>query len=405
MMFRVLSVSAKSDPTVEAGDVAFISDRKGNSYQTLITSLNYTIGSYMSIACDAETPSRNSSTRYSAVTKSVVKARNEARKEITAYDLAVQQLTNLMVNSFGAFKSEEKLEDGSTIYYMHNKPTRAESQTVWKMTADAFAVSTDGGKTWNAGIDSQGNAVVNVLNAIGINANWINAGEINGISIKTNTGQIGPFRIGKTGLFSDIMEFYENNNYPLIWLTKKGPNGEPWGANNTERANLEPSVVVVRSIDENGKRTDVNLFARKNPDSGRTGEISISKWGNEIIHDATLSTDGIYIDKQESGVRLENVELTPHGLFLQNEDGYYTFITQSGSITFSEDQVSFTGANCQITMSEDGDISISGQKGSIYMTDDTYINSPGDIYLNGFPADLQQMQNDIMAIKAKLNMS
>ena len=46
------------------------------------------------------------------------------------------------------------------------------------MTADAFAVSTDGGQTWNAGIDSQGNAVVSVLNAIGINADWINAGSM-----------------------------------------------------------------------------------------------------------------------------------------------------------------------------------------------------------------------------------
>lgn len=425
MRFRTLSVSAKSDPTIEAGDVAYVSDRKGNSYQTLITSLDFIIRNYMGITCDAETPSKNSSTRYSAVTKSVVKARNEARKEITAYDIAVQQLTNLMVNSFGAFKSEEKLEDGSTIYYMHNKPTRAESQTIWKMTADAFAVSTDGGKTWNAGIDSQGNAVVNVLSAIGINAEWIkvlstftvgNNFSVNsdGIlratnanltgKITANSGKIGPFDISKQGLMSDIMQFYENNDYPLIWLTKKGPNGEDWGENNTERANLEPSVVIVRSKDNNGLETDVSLIARKNPGSGRTGEIIINKWGNGVIHDSTLSTDGIYIDKQENGAQLESIELTPRGLFLLNEDGYYTIITQSGSIIFSEDQASFSGANCQITMSESGDISISGSKGSIYMTDDTYINSPGDIYLNGFTANLQQMQNDIMAIKAKLNM-
>jgi hypothetical protein len=56
---------------------------------------------------------------------------------------------------------------------MHNKPTLAESQTIWKMTADAFAVSTDGGLTWNAGFDSSGNAVLNVLSAIGVNAEWI----------------------------------------------------------------------------------------------------------------------------------------------------------------------------------------------------------------------------------------
>jgi hypothetical protein len=42
----------------------------------------------------------------------------------------------------------------------------------------AFSVSTDGGKTWNAGFDSSGNAVVNVLNAIGVNADWIHGGTL-----------------------------------------------------------------------------------------------------------------------------------------------------------------------------------------------------------------------------------
>lgn len=407
MRFRPFSASVLSNPAIEAGDPAKLSVRARdgfNAYHGYITNLSYKVGSRETVKNSAETPSRNSSTRYSEATKTIIRARQNTRQQLTAYDIAVQQLTNLMVNSFGAFKSEEKLEDGSTIYYMHNKPTRAESQTIWKMTADAFAVSTDGGKTWNAGIDSQGNAVVNVLNAIGINANWINAGEINGISIKTNTGQIGPFRIGKTGLFSDIMEFYENNNYPLIWLTKKGPNGEPWGTSNTERANLEPSVVVVRSIDENGTTTTANLIARKNPDNKRTGEVSISKHGNGANDEAVLSVDGVFITKRESGMPVDNIELTSSGVFAQNENGYYHFITESGSLMFMPDGMSLSGANCQLFMNEDGYIVLSGPRGSIIMDDNTYINSPGDIYLNGFPADLQQIQNDIMAIKAKLNM-
>jgi hypothetical protein len=61
---------------------------------------------------------------------------------------------------------------------MHNKPTLAESKTIWKMTADAFSVSTDEGKTWNAGIDSSGNAVVNVLSAVGVQAEWIEATDL-----------------------------------------------------------------------------------------------------------------------------------------------------------------------------------------------------------------------------------
>lgn len=178
MRFRPLSVETLANPSIEAGDVAYVTDRKQNTYQCFISNRTFTLGGNESITCDAETPSRNNSTRFSEMTKAIVKARSETKKQISAYDIAVQQLTNLMTQSFGVFKSEEVLEDGSVIYYMHDKPERANSSTIWKMTADAFAVSTDGGETWNAGFDSSGNAVVNVLNAIGINADWIRTGVL-----------------------------------------------------------------------------------------------------------------------------------------------------------------------------------------------------------------------------------
>ena len=186
MWFRPFNVTTLADPTLEAGDaVALLKD--GNIYNSYVTHTNYKIGNYQTIECNAETPSANSSTRYRATTKSYVRAREEAQRQLDAYDLAMQQLTNLMANSFGVFKTEEKKADGSVIYYMHNKPTLAASSTIWKMTADAFAVSTDGGKTWNAGFTASGDAVVNVLSAIGINADWINAGSIAADRIKAKS--------------------------------------------------------------------------------------------------------------------------------------------------------------------------------------------------------------------------
>jgi hypothetical protein len=173
MRFRPLSVTARSNPLIEAGDPAYISDRKGNSYICYITNYNFAIRQNMQIACDAATPQANSLDGLSPKIQTIIQARKIVKQEISSYDLAVQQLTNLMAYSFGVYKTEEKQPDGSIIYYMHNKPTLAESQTIWKMTADAFAVSTDGGQTWNAGFDSSGNAILNVLSAIGVNADWI----------------------------------------------------------------------------------------------------------------------------------------------------------------------------------------------------------------------------------------
>lgn len=176
--FRPFEMDHIAYPMAEFGDVCYVVDRKQNTYQSVITDVNFTFFGYTTIKCSADSPMRNSSNYYSKTTEAVVKARLNTKKQLAEYDKAVQMLTSLITQSFGVFKTEEVLEDGSTVFYLHNKPTLAESQTIWKMTADAFAVSTDGGKTWNAGMDSSGNAVVNVLSAIGINFDWASGGTL-----------------------------------------------------------------------------------------------------------------------------------------------------------------------------------------------------------------------------------
>ena len=44
------------------------------------------------------------------------------------------------------------------------------------MASEGFFVSTDGGVSYTSGFDSQGNAVVNVLSAIGITFDWAKGG-------------------------------------------------------------------------------------------------------------------------------------------------------------------------------------------------------------------------------------
>lgn len=195
MKFRPFSASVLSDPTLEPGDAVnlFVD---GNIYFSYLTRTSYTMGNYENVECSVESPISKSCVNYGSSTKMLEAAKKDAAKKISAYDVQMQMLTNLMTNSFGVFKTEEVKEDGSTIYYMHDKPTLKESKTIWKMTADALAVSTDGGKTWNAGIDKDGNAIVNVLSAIGINAEWINAGTLTGRRI--NNGK-GTFSVDEDG--------------------------------------------------------------------------------------------------------------------------------------------------------------------------------------------------------------
>ena len=176
--FRPLSISCQSDPCIEAGDCACVTDRKQRTFFSVISNTTFSVGSMQKIECTAETPTENNYTKYSATTRLLDAADRNTKRNLSNYDIAVKRLTDLMTQSFGLYKTEEVQEDGAIIFYMHNKPEISNSSTIWKMTADAFAVSTDGGKTWNAGMDSQGNAVVTILNAIGVNADWINTGDL-----------------------------------------------------------------------------------------------------------------------------------------------------------------------------------------------------------------------------------
>lgn len=178
MRFRPLDATLLSNPLVESGDVALVTDRKQNTYSCFISNRTFTVGSGTKISCDAENASRNSVDKFSNETKAVVQARKVAQIQLSAYDKQMQMLTQLMSQSLGLFKTEQVQEDGSIIYIMHNKADLNSSNIQWKMTANGMAVSNDYGKTWKAGIDKDGNAIFNIMSAIGINFDWAHGGTL-----------------------------------------------------------------------------------------------------------------------------------------------------------------------------------------------------------------------------------
>nr|DAH79713.1 MAG TPA: hypothetical protein [Bacteriophage sp.] len=178
MRFRPLDATLLSNPLIESGDVALVTDRKQNTYSCFISNRTFTVGSGTKISCDAENASRNSADKFSNETKAIVQARKVAQTQLSVYDKQMQLLTQLMSQSLGLFKTEQVQEDGSIIYIMHNKADLNSSNIQWKMTANGMAVSSDYGKTWNAGIDKDGNAVFNIMSAIGINFDWAHGGTL-----------------------------------------------------------------------------------------------------------------------------------------------------------------------------------------------------------------------------------
>lgn len=178
MRFRPLDATLLSNPLIESGDVALVTDREQNTYSCFISNRTFTVGSGTKISCDAENASRNSADKFSNETKAIVQARKVAQAQLSVYDKQMQLLTQLMSQSLGLFKTEQVQEDGSIIYIMHNKANLNSSNIQWKMTANGMAVSNDYGKTWKAGIDKDGNAIFNIMSAIGINFDWAHGGTL-----------------------------------------------------------------------------------------------------------------------------------------------------------------------------------------------------------------------------------
>lgn len=187
MRFRPFESECPTDVALEAGDSLIIVDRNGKIYTSLLTTTTLKPGSGQKIACNAKSAAKNSSTQYSQATQAFVAARNMVKQEKTEREKALEEFGKRIDSATGVYTTVEPQENGSKIFYLHDKPTLAESQAIWKMTSEAWGVSTDGGQTWNGGMTVDGDTIVRILNAVGVNADWINAGAI---MVKDSDGNI-----------------------------------------------------------------------------------------------------------------------------------------------------------------------------------------------------------------------
>ena len=176
--FRNLQGDLIYNPLLEFGDMAYSFDRNGNKYLTPITDVSSPLNGITTVKTQADDPIRNSSAYMSEATKALVEARQLVRDERTEREKAVERLDSTLKTSGGLYMTMEPQDDGSNIYYAHNKPTLEESDIVWKFTAEAIGISMDGGKTYPYGFNINGELIARLLYAVGINASYINTGAL-----------------------------------------------------------------------------------------------------------------------------------------------------------------------------------------------------------------------------------
>lgn len=178
LQFRPLALKCQSDPSIEPGDIGLVTDSKGRTHRTIFAAVTYTAYAQQELICGAETPTRLSVTRYSEITKTYKDLRRNLFIQKTEFSKALEDLAEQINNSNGLYPITVKQEDGSSILYFCDTPKLEDAKAVTKLSAAGWAMSSDGGKTWNSGALVDGEMIAKLLRAKGISADWINTGAL-----------------------------------------------------------------------------------------------------------------------------------------------------------------------------------------------------------------------------------
>lgn len=185
--FRGFTMDYISYPIAEFMDKIKVTDWKGKSFYSVLTDVNFVFFGYTTLQNSAESPMRNQSNYTSSEQKALIQGKELVEREKTNRENAIKKLNETLKSGSGLYSTEEKQPDGSSIYYLHDKRSLAESRNVIKLTSDAIGFSTDGGKNYPYGFTITGEMITRLLYAEGINADYINTGAL---TVKDKSGNI-----------------------------------------------------------------------------------------------------------------------------------------------------------------------------------------------------------------------
>ena len=169
--------------------VTFV-DSQGVSHSTIITNAAFSLNGRTTLQGSGETAtlagyaSANPLTnREQVIIKNI--ANQAANATLGTFEQATLELNETIAGSMGLYTTVITNEDGSKTTYFHSKPELTESvagDVIYTWLAGGFAYTTtgwnNGSPVWQYGFTADGNSVLKVLTAYGINADWINAGAI-----------------------------------------------------------------------------------------------------------------------------------------------------------------------------------------------------------------------------------
>lgn len=111
-------------------------------------------------------------------------AQDEIDKETSARKRAITELVKKVEQGSGLYVTD-KGTGGAHDWFLHDKPVLEESQTIIRINDGGIIFSVDGGETYN-GLDWSGTAILQKIYTVGINAAYIDTGQL---KVVDNTGK------------------------------------------------------------------------------------------------------------------------------------------------------------------------------------------------------------------------
>lgn len=186
---RAFSATSLSDFSYETGDMVTISDFRGHIYRTWITHFTFTTNNSEQFNCGAESIRKKSEERFSSVSKTLAEAQENANNMLSVYDQAQAAMNELAQEALGYNIYEYDVTGGGHVTWLYSgttyddtdpeHPLFPNSDTVIKISGDGLFISKDHGAHYYEGLDANsGTAILNMIFAHGITADWIKAGTL-----------------------------------------------------------------------------------------------------------------------------------------------------------------------------------------------------------------------------------
>lgn len=112
MRFRPFSIDNTAYPIAEFGDICYVSDRKGNFYQSVVTDITFNFFGYTNVKCSADNPVRNSSKQVANVDTAVTVLRKETKEALESIDESIEDIEHDLYDEDGAVKTSFSATNG-----------------------------------------------------------------------------------------------------------------------------------------------------------------------------------------------------------------------------------------------------------------------------------------------------